>query len=291
LSTRTSQLLAIQDPLWEEQMILRLLEPEGSCRNLLWERLSDGTYNKPFIVDRGRRRFLQFDLVTIQSAMNRQRPDKLILAYTRKMMAFLLFNSAPARILLLGLGGGSLAKFCYRQLPGAVITTVEVNPDVIALREAFHVPANDDRFSVVCAEAASYVARLARPKDVILVDAYDRGGVSPELDTVEFYNHAYDCLAPGGILVANLCLTERGGASAHVRKIRAVFGDHCLMLPVKQDANLIALAFKAPLPAMQWVQLEVAAAHLKQRFGLDFPKYLSRIALCWAPQSGPPMIE
>jgi len=51
-------------------------------------------------------------------------PYALCLAYTRKMMAFLLFNSQPRRILQLGLGGGSLAKFCYKHLPDASITAV-----------------------------------------------------------------------------------------------------------------------------------------------------------------------
>src|SRR5258708_38074937 len=102
--------------------MLRLLEPPGSCQKALWERLFDGSYDKPFIVDSGVRRYLHFDLDTVQSAMRLDDPEKLSLRYTRKMMAFLLFNRAPARILLLGLGGGSLAKFCYRRLPRAALT-------------------------------------------------------------------------------------------------------------------------------------------------------------------------
>ena len=49
--------------------------------------------------------------------MSLDEPDALVTAYTRKMMAFLLFNPAPKRIAMVGLGGGSLAKFCYRNLP------------------------------------------------------------------------------------------------------------------------------------------------------------------------------
>jgi spermidine synthase len=115
------RLLALESPLPERHAMLRLLEPPGSCRQSLWESVLDGTYNKPFIVDHGPRRFLHFDLDAVQSAMHLEHPDRLSLAYTRKMMAFLLFNRTPARILLLGLGGGSLAKFCYRCLPSATI--------------------------------------------------------------------------------------------------------------------------------------------------------------------------
>lgn len=99
------------------------------------------SYNKPFIMDTGRERSLHFDVFAVQSAMDLDDPYRLSLPYTRKMMAFLLFNGAPRRILLLGLGGGSLAKFCYRHLASAAITVVEVNPEVIAFRDAFFIPA------------------------------------------------------------------------------------------------------------------------------------------------------
>src|SRR6202045_3575654 len=139
----------MDSPFQEQHHTLHLLEPLDSCQKSLWQSLFDRTYAKPFIIDSGLQRRLQFDLYTVQSAMHRERPDRLILAYTRKMMAFLLFNQAPARILLLGLGGGSLAKFCYRRLPRAAVTAVEVNRHVIALREAFRIPPDDDRFRVI----------------------------------------------------------------------------------------------------------------------------------------------
>jgi spermidine synthase len=36
-------------------------------------------------------------------------------------MAFLLFNSRPDNVAMIGLGGGSLAKFCHRHLPASRI--------------------------------------------------------------------------------------------------------------------------------------------------------------------------
>jgi spermidine synthase len=260
--------------------MLRLLEPPGSCKQSLWERVLEGTYDKPFIVDSGTRRFLHFNLDAVQSAMHLENPDKLSLAYTRKMMAFLLFNRAPARILLLGLGGGSLAKFCYRRLPCAAVTVVEVNPHVIALREAFSIPPDDDRFRVICGDGAAYVASRARPKDVILADACDRAGIAPELDGIEFYQDAHRCLSRGGVLVTNLC-SDMNDYAAHLMKLSIVFGNDILMLQVKPYGNVIAFAFKESRAVIDWVQLESAAIGLKRRFGLDFPKYVRRIALDW----------
>lgn len=264
--------------------MLRLLEPPGSCQTTLWERLFDGTYDKPFIVDSGVRRFLHFDLDTMQSAMRLDDPDRLSLRYTRKMMAFLLFNRAPERILLLGLGGGSLAKFCYRRLPCTALTAVEVNPNVIALREEFHIPRDDARFRVICADGVTYVARLNRSKDVILADACDRAGIAPEFNAIEFYQDAHRCLTPGGVFVINMCSAIGGCVAhlAHLAKIRAVFGGEFMTLQVRPNGNVIVLAFKElPRPEIDWERLEVTAVDLKRRFGLDFPKYVRRIALDW----------
>jgi spermidine synthase len=274
------QLLSMDSPFPEQQHTLRLLEPSDSCHTSLWNRLFARTYSKPFIIDSGLQRRLQFDLYTVQSAMHREHPDRLILAYTRKMMAFLLFNRAPARILLLGLGGGSLAKFCYRRLPYTAITTVEVNPDVIALREAFRIPADDDRFRVICADGADYVARLGLSQDVILADACDRDGIAPELNAIEFYQQVRRCLFSGGVFVANMC-GDLDSCAAHIGKIRAVFGDEIMTLQVRPDGNVIVFAFKARPTEIDWEQLATTALDLKRKFGLDFPRYVRRIALNW----------
>jgi len=276
----TPRLLAIESPFPEAHSMLRVLEPPGSCLESLWERLFEGTYDKPFIVDNGRRRFLHFDLDAVQSVMELRAPDKLVLAYTRKMMAFLLFNRAPGRILLLGLGGGSLAKFCYGRLPFAALTAVELNPDVIALREEFRVPPDDERFRVIRADAAAYVAQLPPCKDVILADACDRTGVAPELSAVEFYHNAHRSLSPGGVLVANVC-GDSDSRAAHIAKIRTAFDDQFLSLRVRPQGNVIVFAFKERCPEMDWEHLTAAASDLKREFGLDFPKSVRRIAIDW----------
>jgi spermidine synthase len=212
--------------------------------------------------------------------MHLEDPDALSLDYTRKMMTFLLFKRAPARILLLGLGGGSLAKFCYRRLPRAALTAVEVNPHVIALRDAFLIPRDDGRFRVICADGAAYVSRLAQSKDVILADACDHEGIAPELDAIEFYRAVLSCLSRDGVFVANMC-GNRNSCAAHLLKIRAVFEDRCMTLPVRADGHFIVLAFKERRPEIDWEQLEAAAVKLRRQFGLDFPKYVRRMALDW----------
>src|SRR5512136_1411225 len=78
---------------------------------------------------------------TVQSAMRIARPLDLEVVYTRSMMAFLLFNPQPQNVHMIGLGGGSLAKFVYHHFPAARVTAVEVNPQVVAIaRQYFLLP-------------------------------------------------------------------------------------------------------------------------------------------------------
>ncbi|MEJ0084955.1 MAG: spermidine synthase-like protein [Pseudomonadota bacterium] len=278
MKPRSPRLLEIDSAFPGANVMLRLLEPHGSCHDVLRERVYSGSYDKPFVVDNGPRRFLHFDFAAIQSAMELNNPERLALAYTRKMMAFLLFNRTPERILMLGLGGGSLAKFCYANLPVASLTAVEVNKDVIALREEFCIPADDHRFRVINADAAGYVSALAHLKDVILADACDRFGMAAELDSVEFYRKARHNLSADGVFVTNLC-GDKVSTGAHLAKLRDAFDDEVLSLQVRKDGNIIAFGFKDRRPESHWDRIEAGAADLRRRFRLDFPLYARRIAV------------
>jgi spermidine synthase len=280
------RLFTLESPFPEGASLLRFLEPPGTSANALWERLFSGDYDKPFIVDVRLRRFLHFDLDAIQSAMDLTRPERLCLSYTRKMMAFLLFNRCPERVLLLGLGGGSLARFCYRNLPRSQVTAVELNEHVLSLRQEFQVPADDARFRVLHTDGAQYVADLAACKDVILADACDRSGVAPQLDSMEFYSNVCRSLAPGGVFVANVC-GNPDSRNSHLLKIRQVFGERWLTLPVRPDGNIVIFAFKDEQPAAPFAELAAVAPDLKREFGLDFPNYVQRLARAWQRRTQP----
>jgi spermidine synthase len=166
---------------------------------------------------RGDRRTLEFAPDDIQSEMLLSRPDALVLAYTRAMMCFALFVPRPRHILMVGLGGGSLVKFCYRHFPGCRITVIELRADVIALRAQFQVPPDDARLRVIQADAARWLAAVAASPagpaaqrfdahhfDVIMVDGFDHRGLPAGLANAGFYRDCRTVLRDGGVLVANV---------------------------------------------------------------------------------------
>src|SRR4051812_3815152 len=81
----------------------------------------DNSKGKPFAFDHDGMRTLHFDERYIQSAMRIAAPHELLLSYTKAMLAFLLIKAVPRHVLLIGLGGGSLAKYCYQHFPEARI--------------------------------------------------------------------------------------------------------------------------------------------------------------------------
>jgi len=237
--------------------------------------LADGEIAQPYILQTPFERRLHFTSEAIQSVMRIDDPHALTCAYTRKMMAFLLFNPRPKNIVIVGLGGGSIAKFCYRNLSRTRICAVEVDTRVIALRDEFCVPADDRRFSVVCDDGTRYVARLAERIDVIMVDAFDAVGIAPTLGG-DFYEQAAARLSDNGVLVMNLAGEPQRYAD-HVDRVLVAFGGRALLVPVLAHDNLLLFAFKKPMPRTMMSVYESRAQRLQTRLALEFPRFLRRI--------------
>jgi spermidine synthase len=258
-----------------EPVKVRVLEPAQSDPLWLYEQILTGRYAKPFIIDDGETRQLLFSLDFIQSSMRIDDPFALEFAYTRKMMAFLLFNPNPAHVLMVGLGGGSLAKFCHRHLPRTRLTVVEVNPDVIALRAEFKVP-EDERLAIVQADAAEYLPAAEGDTDVLLLDGFDASGIAPAFLDRDFYQAAQRRLRPGGMLVANFA-GPRGGWKTHWALLNKVFEKRVLLGCVPGGDNHIALAFADEGYPPDWARLEEQAEVLACRYPLDFPALVNSL--------------
>jgi spermidine synthase len=269
-------LLAIDNPFAPDATRVRLLEPTDADRDAVAARLRSGTYDKPFIAEDGTTRALHFCWRYVQSRMRIDEPVALQMPYTRAMMSFLLFHTCPRDLLLLGLGGGSLAKYCHRHLPQARIVAVESNRDVLALRHEFAVPPNDDRWRVVEAEAGAFVRASGDRSDVVLMDAFDRHGLAPGLRRREFYEEIRSRLRPDGTLVANVAGTPPERA-LQIQSMRRVWNDNVIVLPIEEDDNDVVFAFCDPTFEPRWRWIDDQAAAMRRRYGLEFPTLARRL--------------
>jgi len=232
---------------------------------------------KPFVYDTRTTKALHFSFGETQSRMTLGEPDSLELEYTQTMMGFLLFHPAPLRIGMIGLGGGSLAKFCHRHLPGSEILVVEINPHVIALRDEFRIPPQGARFEVVLDDGARYLSQTHRRFEVLLLDGYDASGLPPQLSSPEFYGDCFRCLEPHGLLVANFHSGDPGFPQ-QLEHIRAVFGaESARVVDNGRHGNAVVFAacgqaLSAPRPGPQarppaidgpgWASLQGAIARI-----------------------------
>lgn len=214
---------------------------------------------------------------TVQSAMRIARPNDLELSYTRSMMAFLLFMPPPGKALLIGLGGGSLAKFMYHRLPHVRIKAVEVSSQVVAIaRHYFHVPADDTRFEVVIADGADYIVGEDDAADAVIVDGYDADAHAEELASKAFYTACRDRLKPTGIFVVNLWGGDRLFTKL-LQRIEAAFPGGTLCLPAERPGNVIVFGFKEKPGALDWKNLAERARVLEDELGLEFPRFVENL--------------
>ena len=166
--------------------------------------LAKAAQGKPFILDDAPLRMMYLTPDCMQSVMRIDDPTHLLCDYSRTMMGLVLFNPQPRHIVLIGLGGGSLVKYCYQHFPECRITAVEINADVIAMREQFMIPADNQRLNIIHADAVDWLPQQQGDADVIFLDAYDINGLVPALNNKDFYATCYKQLNKGGILVANV---------------------------------------------------------------------------------------
>ncbi|MDR3418396.1 MAG: hypothetical protein P4L83_19680 [Nevskia sp.] len=260
-----------------------LREPLDADVHDLKARLRQGDYSKPFVMDDGAVRSLHFSPAFVQSAMSLDQPHALNLAYTRKMMGFLLFLPRPKHVVVVGLGGGSLTKFCHGQLPRARITTVEKDEDVIGFSDFFDVPAQDERMRIVHADAVEYFATTEERADVILLDGCDACGIAPEFGNPRFYQNLRARLQPRGILVANL-VGPPDVHKMHRRLIADTFPGQVIVQNVATEGNRVVFAFNDPWRAPDWSVIERDARKLARRHGLDFPAFARKLQRSYARQ-------
>jgi len=267
---------SIPSPFRTEWGTLFLLEPPTADADQLRQQLLDESYDKPFVVDDGSVRYLYFNVRLMQSAMRIKAPHDLELRYTQQMMACLLFCPRPRRALLIGLGGGSLAKFCYRHLPNTQVTAIEIDPHIIAWRHAFLLPADDERLQIIQGDGRDYLAQTSKGTDLLLVDAFDGCGLAPGFSDTAFLETAHTKLSDKGILVINLA-GEREIYADLICAAQTVFDQQVIILSVPEDGNHILFAFRDAAYEPRWRGLHNLARELRATHGLDFPGFAQKI--------------
>jgi predicted membrane-bound spermidine synthase len=225
-------------------------------------------YNDVFITKRQNQLVMSFQVKGwdyTESVANLTDPDDLPLRYAQVMSIATIYPETPTKILMLGLGGGSISTYLGRFLPDAAITTVEIDPGVIKAAKTYFGLRETERMRYPSGDGRVFLNRNSERYDLILLDAYRGGYVPFHLLTREFYTLVKQRLAPGGAAAFNVHDGTKLYAST-VRTLAEVFP--ALDLYPTGLGETIAVATLAPIDK---TTLERKATAMQERHGFRFP--------------------
>ncbi len=184
---------------------------------------------------------------TIQSSMLVKDPYKLVLAYSWGMLSSLLFKPEIANCVLVGLGGGSIAKYVWQACPQIKQTVIELNPQVIQVaRSHFMVPDDDDRLQIIEGDGIAYIQQHPGSTDWLMMDAFGSNGLPPDFCTQSFFDDCAEAVTPDGLFAINLWGSDKR-FDIYMQRMEQTFDGRVLMMPTGKPGNIIVFGFQPQL--------------------------------------------
>lgn len=197
-------------------------------------------------------------------------PTFLALPYARVALLGLALSAEPRRILVLGVGGGTLPRFLHRYYPGAVIDAVDIDPDVIEVSKTYFGLRESPTLRAHVADGRRFIEETRTPYDIIFLDAFGAHNVPAHLTTVEFLQAVRRAVRSDGVVVGNLWSTEYNPLyNAMVRTYHEAF-DAVRVVPVTGAGNRIVLALPRPgAPTVARLAERATAVSVSKGFQFD----------------------
>lgn len=240
-------------------------------------------YRDIAVVQNGDRRCLLFNVHRgdrNQTCMFVSDPDRLVFDYTRMSFAGLLLKPDPEKILIIGLGGGSIPLTFNDMFPQAQIDIVEIDDAVVRVAEDYFFFAEDNNMKVTVDDGRPFIKRASirnQKYDYIILDAFSGDYIPEHMLTREFLLEVKSVMSEDGVLVANTFSTSRLYDHESVTYQR-VFGEfYNFRLPT--SGNRIIIAQLEGLPTLD--ELITQAEQLKDRmikYAVPLDEYPRRLS-------------
>lgn len=228
-------------------------------------------------------RSLHFGSISRQSSMLISNPDMLYLNYVRSMISWLLFKSTlDDEALMIGLGGGSLAKFLLQNFPECRLRVIEYRSGVVEIaRKHFALPF-DSRLKISIDDGAKFVRKHtdshSERYSLLFIDAFDHEGMAPSISNHAFFDACRALMKKTGVLVINLWGDSNNSQFKDiVLWMGRTFDWKILFLPVKDRGNVIGLAFNEHVPLFSMKELRTRAIILEQLYEIEFIYFLKEL--------------
>lgn len=205
--------------------------------------------------------------------------DKLVFPYAKMVMSSLLVQDNPQRILIIGLGGGTLVHTYSTLFPQAEIVVSEIDEAVVRVAKEYFDFAETDKIKVATEDGRVYIKRAgirAEQFDLVILDAFNGEYIPEHLMSAEFLTEVKALLPPDGMVIANTFSTSRLYAAESVTYAQ-VFGE---FFNIRQSGtgNRVVVASMQPLPDRATLEQRAIALQPRlERFDVkitDYPQYM-----------------
>ena len=144
----------------------------------------------------------------IHTCINIYNPDLLEFDYQKFALSSLYAVPKPQKILVLGLGGGTLIKALMDLLPQAKIDVVEINDAIFEVAKEYFSFKPNVNTSVVISDGYEFVKKQAQDPalkkyDLIILDAFDKDYIPAQFLSKEFVHMVHSIVAAKGVVVVN----------------------------------------------------------------------------------------
>jgi spermidine synthase len=225
------------------------------------------------VIDEGEQRILSFGVGDEQSVQLKAQPHVLQHAYTQAMMLALLFNQ-PKRVLLLGLGAGSLLSAFHHSVSGVRIDAVEVRASVIDIAKRYFRLPSGKKINLHCAEAGEFLAAgLDKKVDLIMTDLYTENGMDEVQISEQYLDACVDGLKVDGWLVLN-CWGILEDHAKLFKQLNKHFAD--LRCCESGDGNVVIFAGRQK-DLKNKSDLKTLATKLSAQLGFNLQPFLSNL--------------
>jgi spermidine synthase len=177
-----------------------------------------------------------------QSVVKVGDPDHLELPYARAMVSGLALCPDPKRVLVVGLGGGTIPSFLHKHYPQTQIDAVEIDPVVVEVAKQFFGFREDATQKAYVQDGRQFIEERPNVYDVIFLDAFGSENIPYHLATREFLEAVRRAVTAQGVVLADVWGPGSNPLyDSMVRTYQEVF-DELYILEVRGSGNRILIA-------------------------------------------------
>jgi spermidine synthase len=235
-------------------------------------------YNDIFITKRRDELTMSFQLKGwdyTETIVNLREPDNLPVRYTRVMTLGVVYPPQLKKILMIGLGGGSISTYLALSMPETMIDTVELDPGVVSAAKKYFGLRESPRLRYLAGDGRVMLRRSPDKYDLILVDAFRGGYVPFHLLTKEFYALLKDHLTPGGAVTFNI----HDGTKLYLSTLRTLSSVFATThIYPSGEGETITVVTAEPAPEQAALAARATSLQHRHKFRYPLPALLARRA-------------